>query len=334
MQHTHPHGRPQHNQHQRTEQPRKTARNRPARGQSLPKHTEHQHGEIGRCRQRESQPDHKGHILILKGHPEHNRRNAQSQRGRLGNPHLFVLRGLALADDRSVQIMAYRRCARQRQPGHHRQNRGEGNGRNKAQQQIAARSPGQVHRHIRAAHHFIHAFAFFENLREKLRVVAAQENNRAKADDDRQQVEITDKPRSHHHRLACFSRIRHGEKAHQNVRQPGRAEHQCETERQRVHRVFDQPAGRHDCLALFMRRYGLAEHGFQIEPRMLQHKKRHQRRPAQQQHRLNHLNPCRCQHPAEQHIGHHQHAHQYHGGKVAHAEQKLNQLARTHHLRD
>ncbi|VVO41563.1 hypothetical protein PS706_05939 [Pseudomonas fluorescens] len=67
---------------------------------------------------------------------------------------------------------------------------------------------------------------------------------------------------------------------------------------------------------------------------MLHHHQRHERGPRQQQHGLDDLYPSGRQHAAEQHIEHHQDTHQDHRYMVVQAEQQLNQLARTNHLRD
>ena len=79
---------------------------------------------------------------------------------------------------------------------------------------------------------------------------------------------------------------------------------------------------------------GFLEHRLHAETVGIQHHKRHKRRAAQQQNGFDHLHPSGRQHAAEQHVGHHQHADDQHRPNIVHAEQKLDQFARAHHLRD
>ena len=334
MQHAHPHGGAEHDKHQRADQSREAAGNGAARGQPFPEHAQHQHGEVGGCGNGKGQADHKGNILVFKGNTEDNGQHAQAQRGGAGDAHFFFRLRPSFADHRRINVVAHRRCARQGQPGHHRQNGGEGNGGDKAQQQVAADGCRQMHRrHIGAADHFVNGFAVFDHRFEKLGIVG-QENNRAKADDKGEQVEIADKAGGDDHRFARLAGVGHGEKAHQDMRQTGGAEHQRQAERERVHRVFHQAAGREYRLAARMRIDGFLEHRLHAETAGIQHHKRHKRCAAQQQYGFNHLHPSRRQHAAEQHIGHHQRADNQYRRQIIHAEQKLNQLARAHHLRD
>ena len=272
--------------------------------------------------------------MVFKGNAEDDGQHAQTQSGGAGDAHFFFRQGFAFADYRRVNIVTHRRCARQGQSGHHRQNGGEGYGGDKAQQQVAADGCRQVNRrHVGAADHFVHGFAVFDYGFEKLGIIG-QENNRAKTDDKGEQVEIADKAGGDDYRFARFAGVGHGEETHQDMRQAGGAEHQRQAERERVHRIFHQAAGRQNRLAERMGIDGFLEHRFHAETADIQHHKRHKRCAAQQQHGFNHLHPSRRQHTAEQHIGHHQRTDNQHRPNIVHAEQKLDQLARAHHLRD
>jgi len=70
----------------------------------------------------------------------------------------------------------------------------------------------------------------------------------AKTDDEGQQVEVADPAGRPHHRLARFLGAGHGEKAHQDVRQAGGAEHQRHAKGDGRNRVFHEVAGAHDGL--------------------------------------------------------------------------------------
>ncbi|MNL35462.1 hypothetical protein D3C87_1574950 [compost metagenome] len=85
------------------------------------------------------------------------------------------------------------RRARQRQACHHRDDGGEGNGGQEAQQQVAAYRVCQVH-----GHHVGAADQAFEHVELAVRAggevlgMAHQQRHRAKADDEGQQVEVAD----------------------------------------------------------------------------------------------------------------------------------------------
>jgi hypothetical protein len=78
----------------------------------------------------------------------------------------------------------------------------------------------------------------------------------------------------------------------------------------------------------------LGEHRLGAEAEVPQHHEGHEGRAAQQQAGLDDLHPGGGGHAAEQHIDHHQRADDHHRDPVLQAEQQLDQLARTDHLRD
>ena len=85
---------------------------------------------------------------------------------------------------------------------------------------------------------------------------------------------------------------------------------------------------------LCVRLDGGLEHGIQAEAEMRQRRERHVGCAEQQQHRLDDLHPGRRDHAAERDVEDHQHADDEHGVAVAEAEQQLDELAGTDHLRD
>ena len=167
-----------------------------------------------------------------------------------------------------------------------------------------------------------------------MRVVLRHINNRTEADYKRENVEITNQAGGHKHRFTRLFGIGHGKETHQNMRQAGRAEHQRQAQRERINRIFHQAPGLHNAYAFFMNLRGFGKHIFQAEAGAFQNHEGHKRCTAEQQHRFDHLHPSSGQHAAEEHITHHQNAHDKHRPNIIHAKQKLNQFARAHNLRN
>ncbi|MNT45467.1 hypothetical protein D3C72_1820530 [compost metagenome] len=114
--------------------------------------------------------------------------------------------------------MGHRRGAGQRQPGNHRQDGGEGDRRDEAEEQVAAYRVGQVHRdHVAAADD--RAAGVTE------RRIGADHDDGAEADDDQQQVEVADETGGVEHAFTRFLGIADGEETHQDMRQARGAEH-------------------------------------------------------------------------------------------------------------
>ena len=175
------------------------------------------------------------------------------------------------------------------------------------------------------------------------------EGDGAEADDEGQQVEVADPSGRPHHRLARFLGARHGEEAHQDVRQAGGPEHQRHAERDGRDRVLDEAARSHDRQPLLerllrCRARGFGELGLHVDRTLEQrlgaeavaphHHEGHERRAGQQQAGLDDLHPGGGGHAAEEHVDHHQRADEDDGDPVVEAEQELDQLARADHLRD
>jgi hypothetical protein len=78
----------------------------------------------------------------------------------------------------------------------------------------------------------------------------------------------------------------------------------------------------------------LGEHRLGAEAEVPQHRQGHEGGAAEQQAGLDDLHPRRRRHAAEQHVDHHQRADDHHREPVLEAEQQLDQLAGTDHLRD
>ena len=247
-----------------------------------------------------------------------------------------------MAQDGGVKIMADGRGGRERQARNDSEDRGEGDRRNEAEKGIAADGMRQMdRRHIAATAQ--------APLPVKIGGIGADKQDRAKADDEGQDIEIADPAGRPEDRLARLLRVRDGEEAHQYVRQARRAEHERKAEGDGGHGVLDEAAGRHDGAALLgclVRRCaggqrglrlhldGAGEQGFQAEAGLRQHHHRHEARAAQQQHRLDDLDPCGRPHAAEQDIEHHEATDDHHGGGIGQAKQQFDELPRAHHLRD
>ncbi len=126
-----------------------------------------------------------------------------------------------------------------------------------------------------------------------------------------------------------------GEEAHQDVRQPGRAEHEREPERDGVQRL-----GQIGARAERERRFGgrvrlsLVEDLDRVEARLAEHEDRHHEDAGHQQHGLDDLHPRGGDHAAEDHVTEHEDAGQDHGDREVDADQLRDQHAGADHLRD
>ncbi len=164
--------------------------------------------------------------------------------------------------------------------------------------------------------------------------VCAHQQNRPKADNKGQEIEVTHKSGGPEHAFTRLARISHGKEAHQNVWQSRCAKHQPQPQRQGGDRIFHQPAGLHNRRAFGMNRHRLSKQRVEAETGGFHYHNRHEAGTKQQQHRFNDLHPGSREHAAEQHIEHHQNANQYHGDMIIKAEQQLDKLAGSHHLRN
>ena len=122
--------------------------------------------------------------------------------------------------------------ARQHEPRDDREDRRERDARDHGEEQVAAERPVAAAELLRAQVRRREVAAGAGRLHAAL----AQHGARAEADERRQQVEEADDEHRPDDRAARGLRVRHGEEAHQDVRQAGRAEHEREAERDRVDR--------------------------------------------------------------------------------------------------
>ncbi|MNU99091.1 hypothetical protein D3C71_892150 [compost metagenome] len=164
--------------------------------------------------------------------------------------------------------------------------------------------------------------------------VGADQQDRAEADDEGQDVEVTDEASCVQHALASFFSVTHGEEAHQDVWQASGTEHQRQTEGERRDRIFHQAARAHDRFSFRVNLDRLGEQHVEVEVDVLHHHQRHEGSTGQQQDCLDDLHPGGRQHAAEQHVHAHQDTDQDHRNVVVQTEQQLDQLACTDHLRD
>ena len=140
---------------------------------------------------------------------------------------------------------------------------------------------------------------------DRANLILSDEHHRAKSKHESQQIEQPDETRSVGNRLARGLGVGHGVKAHQDVRQTGRAQHQRQAERNGVPRIGHEPAGREHAGAVAFG--GGGKQRQRIETELDQHQRRQRKRPRQQQNRLDDLHPRRRNHAAEQHVSEHDH---------------------------
>ncbi|MNE00205.1 hypothetical protein D3C80_926090 [compost metagenome] len=223
--------------------------------------------------------------------------------------------------------MGHRRSTGQGQTGNHCQNGRKRYCRDEAQEDTAANRVGQVHRrHVVTAQQG--ASSVFESR------VGADQQDRAEADDEGQDVEVANEAGCVQHALASFLCVTHGEEAHQDVWQASGTEHQRQTEGERRDRIFHQAARAHDRISFRVDLDSLGEQHVEVEVDVLHHHQRHEGSAGQQQDSLDDLHPGGRQHAAEQHVKAHQNTDQDHRNVVIETEQQLDQLAGTDHLRD
>ena len=130
-----------------------------------------------------------------------------------------------------VDVVGERRGAGEGEPGHHREDGGEGDGGDEAQEQGAAELlREQRRRHVAA-------------LVDGGDRVAAHERGGAEADQRDDEVEVADEAARPEHRDPRRPGVGDGVEAHQDVRQAEQAQHQREPQRDRVERAGDEPAG-------------------------------------------------------------------------------------------
>ena len=124
----------------------------------------------------------------------------------------------------------------------------------------------------------------------------------------------------------------HRVEAHQDVRQAGGAEHEGEAERERVERVGHELPRAEHLAAEAVGRGG--EEGEGVAPEAREDEAGQQEGPADEQRRLDDLDPRGGEHPAEEHVGHHHDPHDDDGRLVGDAEEQLDEVAGADHLRD
>ena len=162
--------------------------------------------------------------------------------------------------------------------------------------------------------------------------VGHQEGDGAEADDEGQDVEVADEAGGVEHRTARLLGVGHGEEAHQDVRQPGGAEHQARPSEIAEIGSVTRPPG-----AMIAWPFGCTLTASNIAPGLkpkCQHRGRHEGGAAQQQAGLDDLHPGGGEHAAEGDVEDHQHADDDDRDHIGQAEQQLDQLAGADHLGD
>jgi hypothetical protein len=155
-----------------------------------------------------------------------------------------------------------------------------------------------------------------------------------KANDEGEDVEVTDPGGRPGNRLAGFLGVRHGEEAHQDVRQTSGTEHQRHTDGDGGDRILDQGTRTHDGVFLGVHFNRLGEQRFRREAELQQNGHRHEGGTAEEHDGLDDLHPGRCGHAAEQHVHQHDDADEDFGVHVFETEEHLDQLTGTDHLRN
>jgi hypothetical protein len=147
----------------------------------------------------------------------------------------------SLADHARVDVMRDRRSTGQSQTRDDGQNGGEGHCRQEAEQHVATDRFGQVHGdHVATADDLASDDPPFEELG-----VLTDDNDCAEAHQEDHVEEEAGKTGSIEYRFARFLGVADGEEAHQDMRQPGGAEHQTKAERYCRDRISEQTSRRH-----------------------------------------------------------------------------------------
>src|SRR5574343_970196 len=321
--HLDPDGRRQDDQADGGNQAGDAAPQRAAGGQALPVHGQDQHREIDRGGNAEGQGNQEGDVLVLEQDAEDDGDAADGDRGDAGNFHFLGAGGRALLDHTGVEVVRDGRGAGQCQAGDDSQDGGEGDGREEAEEDVAANGLGEVHdRHVGAADQLAANDAALEEAR-----VLADDDDGGDAEDHHDEKEEADEAGGVEHRFAGFLGVRHGEETHHDVRQAGGAEQQCQRQRHGGDRISHQLARRHDGDAGFVGGHGLGEQGVEGEVEAAEGEHHQDRAAAEQQAGLDDLHPGRRDHAAEGDIDHHQDTDHGHRDVVLQTEQQLDQLA-------
>src|SRR5574343_635616 len=328
--HLDPDGRRQDDQADGGNQAGDAAPQRAAGGQALPVHGQDQHREIDRGGNAEGQGNQEGDVLVLEQDAEDDGDAADGDRGDAGNFHFLGAGGRALLDHTGVEVVRDGRGAGQCQAGDDSQDGGEGDGRQEAEEDVAADGLGEVHdRHVVAADQLAAELATFEEAR-----VGADDGDGTGTEDDGDEEEQADEAGGVEHGFAGFLGVRHGEEAHHDVRQAGGTEQRGQRQRHSGDRVGHQLARRHDRDARLVGGDGLGEQGVEGEVEAAEGEQHEHGAAAQQQAGLDDLDPGGGDHAAEGDVNHHQDADADDREVVVQAEQQLDQLAGADHLDD
>src|SRR5574343_1878654 len=301
-----------------------------AGGQTLPVHGQDQHREVDRGSHTERQGDQEGHVLVLEQDAEDDGDAADGDGGDAGYLHFLGAGGRALLDHTGVEVVRDGQGAGQCQAGDDSQDGGEGDGREEAEEDVAANGLGEVHdRHVGAADQLAADLAAFEEGR-----VLADDDDGGDAEDHDDEEEEADEAGGVEHGLAGFLGVRHGEEAHHDVRQAGGTEQQGQRQRHGGDRVGHQLARRHDREARLVGGDGLGEQGVEGEVEAAEGEQHEHGAAAQQQAGLDDLDPGGGDHAAEGDVNHHQDADADDREVVVQPEQQLDQLAGADHLDD
>ena len=222
-----------------------------------------------------------------------------------------------------------------RESSHHREDRGKGHRADEGKEQLAAEHLSQD-----GSHHVRVRFAIGGQDKRLL-----QDRGGSKAEEGRHDVEKADDRHRPHDTGTRGLRIRHGVEAHEDVRQPRRAEHEAEAERNEVQRAPRASDGHAILQAGFEQvlrlgssgvvrfRNGLKE-GREAVVVIFEHQVAQQKGASHEQQRLDDLHPRRGQHAAEDDIHQHQHAHTDHRRGKLKTDELLDDHARANHLRN
>ena len=305
--------------------------------EALPEHAEHDHRQIRRGGDGEGEADEEGGVHAgpeVDGDADADRTHAEG--GDACDLH-FLTGAVFFAVMQHVRVKVVREAGAgaHREPGHHREDRRKGHGADEGEEELATE-----HLSENRSHHVGVRFAIGGEDEGFL-----QDRGRSEAEEGRHDVKEADDRHRPHHAGARGLGIRHGVKAHEDVRQTGGAQNEAQTERhevQRTPRACDGHAILQAGLEQVLRLggssvvgfgHGLKEGGEAVVV-IFEHQIAQQHGTGHEEQRLDDLHPGRREHAAKHDIHEHQHTDADHRRSEIEADQLLDDHTRAHHLGD
>ena len=254
-----------------------------------PRHRQQQRREVRARGDREREPDHERDVLALEHEAEHDREDARAR------PSRSARRAAARAPRPCpcLTTWPHRSCASAAAPESVRP---------ATTARIVANATAEMkpRKPVPPSTSASSGAAMLPPLSTRDDRLAADEHRRAEAEDERDEVEEADQRRRVGDRAARGLRVGHRVEPHEDVRQPGGAEHQRDAERDRLERVRDELAGREHRGAVLRARLGEQRSG--LMPNFASTSIASSVAPSSSSTGLDDLHPGRRDHPAEQHV--------------------------------